>query len=333
MTKKQSDILQYIAVLSVPLFSIVLIILRTALLFGNYNAGSGYYTGGSGLFTAVVTVLVIVLALLLLPAIALRHELRIARTGSLPVMFGSAFFAFVLIAGAVATLLSLRNIDNRYVLFFALAATLFALGYAVYMVLSLPGREPSGSARGFLSLCGAFGALFAAMLLYFDDTTQMNHPLKLFQLLAFLALSLFCLSEGRHMLSRTMTGLHFYITAAAVWLTGSAAVPDLLYGIVHNTIPMLSGILDFTLLAAFFYALARLLQFLPHDPPKMHPMISLLWKTEEESEAEDAEEEAEEEPIEEALPEPTEDTPADGEGTEEPDAPAEETEPGADAQN
>ena len=250
MTKKQSDILQYIAVLSVPLFSLVLIILRSALLFRDYNAGSGYYTGQTGLLSAVTAVLVVVLVLLLLPAIALRRDLHMARTGSLPVMFGSAFFAFVLVAGAVATVISLPGVENRYVLFFALAATLFALGYAVYMALSLPGREPRGSARGFLSLCGAFGALFAAMLLYFDDTTQMNHPLKAFQLLSFLALALFCLSEGRHMLSRTVPGLHFYVTAAAVLLTGSAAVPDLLYGIVHNTTPMLSGVLDFTLLAA-----------------------------------------------------------------------------------
>jgi hypothetical protein len=238
------------------------------------------------------------LVLIALAIIFRRESSSPTYTGSLTVFFSSAFMIVTLLCYAMTGIFSVPQADKYTAVFLVLAA-LTAVGSAVYFALFLTATSPVNARRAILGLAPAFLPLFAAMILYFDKTEQINHPVKLLSMLAFLAVACHALGECRGLFGRQSPALHFVVTGMALLLGTVASVPNILYTLAEGKELVLSTVNDFLLFSYSLYLLARLLQMLPYDLPITHRMVRGFLNKMEETETETTPEE----PAEEAEPE------------------------------
>ena len=283
------------AILSAPFLALVGVILQSAALFTEYEGS--YFAEKAPLHLTVCWFLFAAVLVFTVLAIVFRREISSPTyTGSLTVFFSSAFMIVTLLCYAMTGIFSVPQADKYTAVFLVLAA-LAAVGSAIYFALFLAPTSPVTTKRALLGLAPAFLPLFAAMILYFDKTEQINHPIKLLSMLAFLAVACHALGECRGLFGRQSPALHFVVTGAALLLATVASVPNILYTLAEGKELVLSTVNDFLLFSYSLYLLARLLQMLPYDLPITHRMVrGFLSKMEEPEEVPVEVEAPEEEP-------------------------------------
>ena len=179
---------------------------------------------------------------------------------------------------------------------------MLALLSIFYYSFFLRNKEMATSTlRTYLALAPALLSLACAILLYFDQSMQMNSPAKLLALAAFVSLTFAALVECRFYAEPPKGAFRYLSLAVAFYFTMTASVPNLIYTLVHNKVLMLSSAYDFLLFAFGLYLLARLCALLPEGEKKTHALVR----------------EAAEAPTEEEAPAPTEEEAAPAPGEEE----------------
>ncbi len=271
-----------IGILLAPLFSLIAVILHCLSLFREFEGNRGYFAENAPVRTGLLAFCVAAFLIFILWAVIFRREFSLpVYTGSLTVFFSSSFMVVTLLVFSISGLLALSSAVGMTATFLLLAS-LLALVSVVYFLLFLHPASPINTKRGMLGIAPAFFALFMAMILYFDQSTQMNHPLKLLSLFAFLLIAIYALGECRGLFCRQAPALHFVITASAMLISAVASVPNILYALAEGKELVLSTVYDFVLFAYSLYILARLLQMLPYDLPMTHSMVRGFLQKEEE---------------------------------------------------
>lgn len=275
-------------ILSAPLLSLIAVILQCISLFREFEEDRGYFAASAPVHTALLCFSAVAVLSFAVWAVIFRREFSPpVYTGSLTVFFSSSFMVATLLVLAISGLLTIASAAGM-VAAFLLLASILALISVVYFALFLHPASPISTGRGMLGIAPAFFSLFMAMVLYFDQTTQMNHPAKLLSLLAFLLIAIYSLGECRGLFCRQAPALQFFLTATAMLVSAVASVPNILYTLVKGQELVLSTVYDFVLFAYGLYMLARLLQMLPYDLPMTHTMVrGFLQKEEEALAAED----------------------------------------------
>lgn len=289
--KKYPKLPMQIGVCLAPLFTLAGIILQSAVLFGGYDVDAGYFTGDALLPRLIPILFAAAAAVLFIYALAIRRRISPAPDGrGLTVLFSGAFLAVSLAVSAICTALAIPAITDGYLRFISAVALLAEISSFIYIALTMRG-ERFPTLRAALSISLTVFALFAAMYLYFDKAMQMNAPVKLLQIGAYLMLACYGLSECRNVIGRKKPALNFFITSLTLVCCGVASIPSILYTAVYNTAAVLSVVGDFVLFAFFLYTLARLLQLLPSESPRLHRMIGVILAREEEEDEDPVEEE------------------------------------------
>lgn len=261
------------AILSAPFLALVGVILQSAALFTEYDSESGYFAASAPLRLSVSWFIFAAVLIFSALAIIFRREISSPTyTGSLTVFFSSSFMIVTLLCHAMTGIFSVPQADKYTAVFLALAA-IAAVASAVYFALFLTPASPITTRRALLGLAPAFLPLFAAMILYFDKTEQINNPIKLLSMLAFLAVACHALGECRGLFGRQSPALHFVVTGVALVLSTVSSVPNILYTLAEGKELVLSTVNDFLLFSYSLYLLARLLQMLPYDLPITHHMV------------------------------------------------------------
>ena len=269
-------------ILSAPILSLVAVLLQCVSLFREFEGDRGYFAQNAPVRTTLLCFFAVATLLFAVWAVIFRREFSPpVYTGSLTVFFSSAFMVVTLLVLAVSGLLAVASATGTVAAFLLLAAV-FALISVVYFALFLHPASPINTKRGMLGVAPAFFSLFMAMILYFDQTSQMNEPAKLLSLLAFLLIAVYSLGECRGLFCRQAPALQFFITAIAMLIAAVASVPNVLYTLVKGQELVLSTVYDFVLFAYSLYMLARLLQMLPYDLPMTHSMVRGFLQKEEE---------------------------------------------------
>lgn len=293
MKKNYSKLPMQIGILLAPLFTLAGILLQCVILFGGYDADSGYFANAP-LPVKLIPILFCVAALtLFIYALAIRRNISPAPNNrGLTVLFSGAFLAVTLAVAAICTAFALHDTTDVYLRFISIAVLVSEISSFIYMALTMRGdRLPA--LRAALSVAPTVYALFAAMYLYFDKAMQMNAPVKLLQLAAYLMLACYGLSECRNIIGRKKPALNFFVMSLALILCGVASVPSIIYTAVYNTATVLTVAGDFVLFAFFLYLLARLFQLLPSESPALHRMVGMILEKEENTPVAEPEEEEE----------------------------------------
>ena len=279
-----------------PIFSLVAVILQCVSLFREFDGERGYFAESAPVRTALLAFIAVALLVFAVWAVIFRREFSPpVYTGSLTVFFSSSFMVVTLLVLAISGFLAIASAKGT-VAAFLLLASIFALVSAIYFALFLHPASPINTKRGMLGIAPAFFALFMAMILYFDQSAQMNHPAKLLSLLAFLLIAVYGLGECRGLFCRQAPALQFFFTAVAMLISAVASVPNILYTLIEGRELVLSTVYDFLLFAYSLYMLARLLQMLPYDLPMTHSMVrGFLQKEEDALASEDETQEQEQE--------------------------------------
>lgn len=282
MNKNRSKIMLTSAIVAALFFTLLGIVLRALALFEAYRPSTGYYDPAAASPSAFAILSLVLLPVLILLALVFRRAFVVPHwTSSIATLFASALLVLTLLVYTVSTLIALPSVADAYVATLTALAAVFAVIFLVYLSASLFGHEPKREGiQAYLPFALALFALLLATALYFDKTTQMNHPPKGVHMIAFIALACYAVCEARHLLGRLKSPLAYVVTSAALFFTGAASVPNVLYSLANNRILVLSPVHDFVLLAAFFYLLARLLQMLPYKIPAVHPMTANLTERE-----------------------------------------------------
>ncbi len=300
MIQQKKPIHILLPLLFVPFSAILAAVLRTVALFANYDSTRDYFTRGSVIHQIFLVLLPLLMVAFLVFAVFLRHEQTpTVASGGLMTLFAVVFLLVTLFVGAIYGFLALRKMDagSGAMRAFTILASLMALISLPHYVLFLFDRYLGSNLRGILGLAPALCSLFAAMLLYFDNTTQMNQPAKLLSLFAFLLVSCHALFECRLLLGKPVGFLYFFVTASAMVVCAAASLPNLLYCLLERRELVLSTTLDFFLFAMFFYLLARLLQLLPRPAHGTPRLLRILMNRRAEEEAVEGEEMVTEEEV------------------------------------
>lgn len=315
MTNKQNKALLLAAVIAVPVLSIAALLLRVVALFTVFD-GKEYFFSASQLPSAFVILTLASLLVFLLFAIFARKVLapgNVERT-ELSLYFSSAFLTLSLAVLAFLSVLSAIGTQTPLMPLFHAALAVLAVFSAVYFLLFLKNVTVAATApRAYLALAPALFSLTAAILLYFDRSTQMNTPAKLLALATFIALAFVFLVECRAYAIGALPARRYLSLAIGFYFSITASLPNLVYTLVRGDELMLSSAYDFALFAFALYFLARLIEMLPVKEKSVHPLVRELKEeadvlSDEEDEAEadaDADEdEVEDAPLEQAPTEP-----------------------------
>lgn len=275
MTNKHKKALLFSAILAVPLLSVAAVVLRAIALFTAFD-GKDYFLQSSPLPSAFLVLTLASAFVFLLFALIARKKLsiHIAERTELSILFSCAFLSVSLAVTIFVSILSALQTTGPYIpLFYALIAAFGAvsIGYFSYALRSLP---PTRSTfRTYLSLAPCLLSLACAILLYFDQSTQMNAPAKLLSLAAFLFLACAFLVECRFYLSAPSPAMRYLTLAIAFYLSLSVALPNLIYTLTRGTVLSLSTVFDFLLFAFALYLLSRLFELLPEESREVHCMV------------------------------------------------------------
>ncbi len=262
-----------VGILSVPFFTLLVFILQCVSLFREYDASTGYYTAQAPVRTACLIVMSVAVLLFLIFALICRKPISTpVYTGSLSILFSSAFMAVCALAFTCITAFSIPSTEGITAVVAVLAAVA-GLFSTCYFAWFLHPTSPLSLQRGMLGLSPAFLSVFAAMLLYFNTDEQINHPQKLLSLFAFAVCTFFALAECRGLLSRVSPAYLYLVNAIGVMAATAASLPNILYTLIQGKELVLSTVYDFLLFAYALYMLARLLQMLPYDLPVTHRIV------------------------------------------------------------
>ncbi len=322
LTEKQKNkILILSTVVAVPLLSLAAVIIRALALFTDFD-GADYFLSLTSLPSAYLILSLAVVFVVALFAILLRKRMKLSEaqeSTELPLLFSSAFLSVTLAATLLVSIFSAISSKDPLISFFhALIAVLAALTVG-YLSFFLRGVAPTHSLlRTYLSLSPVLLTLSAAILLYFDHSTQINSPAKLLALAAFLSLALTFLVECRYYFTSPRAAMRYLTLGIGFYLSISASLPNLIYTLARGNALVLSSVYDFLLFAFALYLLARLLELLPERDRETHGMVCNAAA---EAVAE-SEEQAGEEPTEstESVEAPSEATAADAPAEPEPEA-------------
>lgn len=277
MTNKQNKALSLTAILAVPVLSVAAIILRAVALFSAFD-GKDYFLPTSPLPDAFLILSLSAVFVFALFALLTRKKLTLPakeERARLSLLFSSAFLSVALAAIVFVSVLSATNAVGPYIPLFHTTNAIFALLSVLYLSYYL--REPVAtrtSLHAYLSLAPCLLSLSTAILLYFDQSTQMNQPAKLLSLAAFLMLACVFLAECRALLASSVSAWRYLSLSIGFFLAITASLPNLIYTLVRGTELVLSCAYDFLLLAFALYLLARLLELLPERDRTVHCMVS-----------------------------------------------------------
>lgn len=277
---KQKKLLLVCGIIFAPVLALIALVLRSAALFTDYQATTGYFAKGGTLYNAYLWVCAISILFFLIFSIACRKDIPIpAYRNSLSILFSSSFFLVTLVVSTLSGFLAIPAAPSGLIKFFWVISAINALVSLGYFGLFFRTTETGWQNHGLLGLAPAFFALFTAILFYFDRTTQMNAPAKLLHLAAFLLLACYFLAESRGILGNANRPLYYFLTATTLLFSASASIPNLLYSLTAGTVLVLASIYDFVLLAAALYTLARLFQLLPYEYPSVHRMVQQFLRS------------------------------------------------------
>ncbi len=278
MNKDKTKILSTIAVAVALFFSVLGILFRSLALFLSYNPETGYFASGASFPLTFWILALSVIPLLVLVSLFFRRYLMAPLwVPSLSILASSALLVLSLLVFVVSSFFEIPRMTDAYLPTLSVFASLFAVVSIFYFGHAIFGLSPKREGiLPYLPVGVSLYALLSAIVFYFDKTVAINSPPKNMHMVAFIALSLYALCETRYLLERLKTPLAYVAVSLALFFTGAASIPNLLYSIATNRILALSTIYDFVLFAAFLYLLARLLGMLPYRITSVHPLVTAL---------------------------------------------------------
>ena len=243
--------------LTVPVISIVTIVLRSVALLTLYDEAIGFYTTPT-LAVATASILLGTAALLAI----FTHELRALFVFSvdyrdLPTLFSGSYLGLSLPFFAVTLVLGAIRMASLTLATAVLTALTAVVGAVLFLV-----RGFDGSARGprkaMLTLPLAFFPTLFVLYLGFEGSMMIYEPVKLLATATWLFATFFFLGEARIALDRPKWALHTCVTVITAILSATLALPNLLYHAVRGESLVGNTAHDFLALALFLYTVARL---------------------------------------------------------------------------
>ena len=247
------------ALLIAAFFALLLVILRTVLVLGKYDAALGHFqesflsSYGYGLCLAIAVIF------FLFFAIITRDRAPSPDFSSSPLtLLSSAFAAFAafvwILDTAIAMLGKTATSTETLLLVLCLLSSLSLIGYMGAVALSRKSLSLSvGTCLG-----GALFCVFYALLAYFNTSFTLNSPIKIFDQMTFLSLLLFFLAEARMRLGKRGAPFYAFSAMTAFVMTAADSLPGLIYFAARENALVGSFMHDFLVFALFLYVLARL---------------------------------------------------------------------------
>lgn len=243
--------------LTASLATLVTVILRTVALFTEYEAEAGFYASPS---LAIATAAILVAVGITLSAFAYQEREHFAFSPDyrdLPSLVSGVYFAVSLLFFAVMLLLGALP-STTAALVTAILTALFAIaGTAIFVLRAFDGRVGTYTAAMLTLPTAAVGVLYA-LYLSFEDEIMLTSPVKLLSTATWILATLFFLGEARLALGRAKWALHLSVTAMAVILSGTLALPNLVLHAARGESLLLNTAHDFAALGLFLYTAARL---------------------------------------------------------------------------
>ncbi len=237
--------------------TLVTVVLRTVALLTEYESASQFYSAPS-LAIATAAILSAVGLTLAFFSYQLRERFTFSPDyRDLPSLVSGAYFAVSLLFFAVMLVIGALSAASA-VLVTAILTALFAVtGTALFVLRAFDGRMGSYTAA-MLTLPTAAIGVFFALYLSFEGEMMLTAPQKILSTAAWIFATLFFLGEARLALRRAKWALHLSVTAMTAILSGTLALPNLVYHAVSAT-SLFSTAHDFASLGLFLYTAARLL--------------------------------------------------------------------------
>lgn len=257
-----------IYLLGASLMALVITILRTLATVRELDVATGYLALGSGLHRAASILTLVSLVLCLSAAPVLAGRLRVKhRVPHLPTLFASAFVAFLLLAfaffhlceilsvlGDESTLIAVRNqtVISRSI------AIVFSLSGASGFMIAASGAPELSARRTFSSCFVVLFCLIYTLFLYFEPSLPLNADVKLLAQGALLAAALFFLYDARITLGKPRWAFRTAIGLAAMLITASVSLPNLIYYLLRHESVLQTPVHDFLIFGFFLYISARM---------------------------------------------------------------------------
>lgn len=246
------------AIGGISFFALLSSLLYAFLTLSHYDSSLGHFAPGllAELFFPLCLIVAIAFAVFVAVLLCGKVSGLSLDNGPLTV-FSSAFMAVCGVAWLFDTALALLpgklQATERILL---LLSFLFAIGFVAYAALcAIPGATQKSS-----TLCGVSAALFCifyAMLAYFDTTFSMNSPIKQLDLVCFICLALFFLTESQLRNGKNRKLLYLCFCGIAACFCAVDSLPGLIYALVKHQ-PLVGSVThDFLLFSLFLYTLAR----------------------------------------------------------------------------
>lgn len=212
--------------------------LRTAALFGDYDAAIGYYRTSAVLPDVfhVLTVVSVVIALalvLFLRGKTLKSSLPTlgapSKISALTLMIALAalalYYMYLLAAPEKAVYGSVVSGASSAVW---VIAFICAIPGVIYFLALALGKKKKGEAQALLGFFVIFFVLMSLAATYFDFTTAMNSPNKLLLQVSYMAVMIYMLFELRYFLGRAKPKAYGAVSLAALYLCFTVSVPGII---------------------------------------------------------------------------------------------------------
>lgn len=303
MTQTQKKVTYYSLASISLIVSIIFIFIRKGAIEKYFDAETGFYLADAALPKTLqyglFAVAVLYVLAYFIPRLTKTSEFELKPPSSV-IVFASAYTGFVFFAFILSGVKSyLKIMKDRNLLknpdFFDIIIIILAIPAAMHFFSKITADGRRSDKRAILGLMPVLWCLAYVFILYFDRTILINNPHKILTQITFVAMALFLLFEARFPLGRPKSCAYLTFALIAQLLTGTLAVPNLLYffknaeplkvsGESHalnnflSTImtgtPLVQSVLyDFIALGFFLYTTGRL--FSLATAGKMRPRPSL----------------------------------------------------------
>jgi len=190
-------------------------------------------------------------------SIVIREELREKKPeNTLPTVFASAFAAISAAVWAGTQAFEVFRAEGL-ALPFGILMLLCAVGLILYFITAVPNAAASAP-RITACLSAVLFCTFYLLYSYFDTSFTLNSPVKIFDQLTFIALTVFFLAECRFLFGKLRFTLYAPAALIAATLSLTSALPALVYRIAEERSLIGTDAHAFLMLAFFLYAAARL---------------------------------------------------------------------------
>ncbi|MBE6694921.1 MAG: hypothetical protein E7587_00560 [Ruminococcaceae bacterium] len=263
------------------LSAIAAAVIRTYLLFSEYDPALGHFAPDSALNTAFGALIVTSAVFFITPCIFIMKEktLRTVYT-DLPTVFSASFLSVVLVLFSVFVLIETFGSEKVGAAFiFSLLSALFALLSVPYYVLRICNANIKSETYSALSFFPVLLGCALAFSFYFDNTMYMNSPVQILHQISAIFITFFSLGECRITLNRVLWGLYTFVGLNAFVLTLADSLPLIIYMPKAESVTY-GNIASYFLVFAFsLYIISRIFSVYSLNSKNARSLISFFKKS------------------------------------------------------